>query len=84
MKVLHQKRPDANYQRIFFKTINECDGNYEISNHGHIRSSKTSSKKIMKPIVGQGRLRVNLYDNKKKLITFYIDNLLKKYFPKAT
>ena len=29
MKVLHQKRPDANYQRIFFKTINECDGNYD-------------------------------------------------------
>ena len=81
MKVLTKKKPDANYQRIFFKTILECDGNYEISNLGHIRSNKTSSKKILKPLDGRGRFRVHLYDNNKKLTTFYIDNLLKKYFP---
>ena len=84
MKVINQKRDDHNYKRIFFKTIDECDGNYEISNKGHIRSNKTSSKKIMKPLKRGGRLRVHLYDNKKKLTTFYIDNLSNKYFPNAT
>ncbi len=81
MKVLNQKKENHNYERIFFKTIEECDRNYEISNKGHIRSSKTSCKKILKPLKRSGRFRVHLYDNKNKLTTFYIDNLLKKYFP---
>ena len=84
MKVLSKKKENHNYERIFFKTMEEGDGNYEISNKGHIRSRKTSSKKIMKPLERNGRYRVHLYDNKNKLTTFYIDKLLNKYFPNAT
>ena len=82
MRVATKKKEDHNYTRIYFKEIEECDGNYEISNKGHIRSSKASFKKIMKPLErSKGRFRVHLYDNNNKLHTFYIDNLLKKYFP---
>jgi len=81
MRVATQKKENHNYIKIYFKQIEECDGNYEISNKGHIRSSKVSFKKIMKPLERSGRFRVNLYDNNGKLHSFYIDNLLKKYFP---
>ena len=81
MRVATEKKENRNYTRIYFKQIEECDGNYEISNKGHIRSNKVSFKKIMKPLERSGRFRVHLSDNNKKLHSFYIDNLLNKYFP---
>ena len=81
MRVLTQKKEGHKYAKISFKEIEECDGNYEISNKGHIRSSKVSFKKIMKPLERSGRFKVHLYDNNGKLHSFYIDNLLNKYFP---
>ena len=81
MKVIDKKRPNSNYKRIFFKTIVECDGNYEISNLGHIRSNKTSIIKILKPLTNSNHLRIHLYDNKKTAHTFTISKLLEKYFP---
>ena len=82
MRVATQKKENHNYTRIYFKKIEECDGNYEISNKGHVRSSKVSFKKIIKPQERSGgRFRVHLYDNNNKIHSFYVDNLLNKYFP---
>jgi hypothetical protein len=82
MRVATQKKENHNYIKIYFKGIEECDGNYEISNKGHIRSSKVSFKKIIKPQeINGGRFRVHLYDNNNKIHSFYVDNLLNKYFP---
>lgn len=67
-----------NKRKLVFKDMDE--GDYMISNEGHIMSLK-GTKKIIKPKKEKDRkyLRVKLVVNGKNKI-FSIDTLLKKYF----
>lgn len=75
------KKP-INATPIFFKTMEECSGVYEISNKGHIRSSYGNKKILKYQYYSKSEPRINLRNKNKKQEQYYISKLMAKYHPK--
>ena len=71
-----------NATRIFFKQMDEGDGSYEISNKGHIRSSKGNKKILKYQYQSKSEPRVGLQNQDKNREEYLISKLMMKYHPK--
>lgn len=72
-KVLTQIEENRNYTSIVFKKIIEIEGDYEISNLGHVRSN-IGTKKILTNHPHGKKLRVTIKGKK-----YDIQELITKY-----
>ena len=79
VKILSKKT--ENLRKIEFKIMDE--GNYQISNEGHIMSLK-GNRKILKPMKKNGKYQTIYYNLWKdgKFTRYYKTTLMEKYFPK--
>jgi hypothetical protein len=72
-KVLTTLDENKEYTKIVFKKITEIEGDYEISNKGHVRSS-IGTKKILTNHPHGKKLRVTILGKK-----YNIEDLINKY-----